>query len=42
MRMEADAALRKQFNTLLFTYKSPYFESSVDVTSDDRVGERVM
>lgn len=39
--MTEETALREQSNKLLFTYKSPYFESSIDVTSNDRVGVRI-
>lgn len=41
MEMTEETTLREQSNRLLFTYKSPYFESSIDVTSNDRVGVRL-
>lgn len=41
-RMNEETKLREQSNKLLFTYKSPYFESSIDVTSNDRVGVGIL
>ena len=38
LKRDITTSVEEQSNKLLFTYKSPYFESSIDIMSNDKVG----